>query len=244
MVTLDSCPNCEVKQLVEHSVFSGGVVESEITKGVKVYSSIIVRYVKCLNCDLIFQNPRLSDQELDIYYGSGYYRKTINPPPEGMDKGEEIRAEVDLDIVKKYTSNNFDSHLDIGCGRGYFLNKVNAKLQVGTESDPKYVKYKNIDVYTDIQKITHKSFDLVSALHVLEHVPYPLKFLKAIVKYMNKTSYLILEVPSLKTRGGPLGFAHLSYFETDVLKLMCRQAGLKIINTEFTPHLFLICQKS
>ncbi|KKU88092.1 MAG: Methylase/methyltransferase [Candidatus Gottesmanbacteria bacterium GW2011_GWA2_47_9] len=241
MITLKSCPNCKSSQVSEYRILSGGDLIVEITPGVKVNAIIITRYCVCQDCRLIFQNPRLSDAELDIYYGSGNYRSTINQPPEGMDKGEENRAKLDAEIIKR-VAGEVNSHLDIGCGHGYLLEVMGAKIKVGTESDLKYVKAKYVKVYADMDKIPQKKFDLVTAIHVLEHLPYPLDFLKKMAEFVEKDGHLVIEVPSWRTRGGPLGFAHLHHFETDVLKLMCVQVGLTVIQTEFTPHLMLICK--
>lgn len=241
MITLKSCPNCESNLIKEYRVVSGGVLITELMPGVKIDAQIITRYCVCQDCNLIFQNPRLSDTELDKYYGTGYYRRTINPPSEGMDKGEEKRAEIDVAIIKQHVG-EITSHLDIGCGLGYLLDIVGARIKVGTESNPEYVKAKDIKIYSGIDKVLEEKFDLVTAIHVLEHVPHPLGFLKEMKTFVKKDGYLVVEVPSWKTRGGPLGFAHLSYFETDVLKLMCLQVGLEVVYLEFTPHLLLICK--
>lgn len=243
MITLKSCPVCDSYRIREYQIVSGGGLIVEIIPGVKVDAAIITRYCVCQDCHLIFQNPRLSDSELDKYYGTGYYRRTITPPPEGMDKGEENRAKVDAEIIKKLAG-EINSHLDIGCGRGYMLDVMGAKIKVGTESDPKYVKAKGVRIYSEMDKIPKEKFDLVTAIHVLEHVPHPLDFLKRMARFVEKNGHLVVEVPSWKTRGGPLGFAHLYHFEPDMLKLMCVQAGLSVIQVEFTPHLLLICKLS
>jgi SAM-dependent methyltransferase len=241
MITLESCPNCGSYNMSEYRIVPGGGLIIEITPGIKVNASIITRYCLCKDCNLIFQNPRMSDSELDIYYGSGFYRRTINPPPEGMDKGEENRAKIDAEIINKQIG-KVKSHLDIGCGLGYLLEKVGADLKVGVESDINYVKVKGIEVYKDMNQVPYKKFDLVTSAHSLEHVPHPLGYLKSMAKFVGKGGYMVIEVPSWKTRGGPLGFAHLSHFEPDVLKDMCTQVGLKVTHMEFTPHLILIAK--
>lgn len=242
MITLKSCPNCNSFQTTPYRVISDGTFIAEFTPGVKVNTVIITRYCQCQDCNLIFQNPRLSDEELNIYYSSGYYRETINQPPEGMDAGEANRAKIDSEIVKRYIG-KVTSHLDIGCGHGYLLDKVGATLKVGVEADTNYVKVKGVKIYSEMEDVPQKLFDLVTVIHVLEHVPRPLDYLKKVAKFVKKGGHLIIEVPSAKTLGGPLGFAHLSYFEPDVLKLMCLQVGLSVEDLEFTPHLLLICQR-
>jgi hypothetical protein len=241
MITLKSCPVCARYNIVPYKKVSVGSLVVEILSGVKIETTVVASYWACQECHLIFQNPRLSDQELDIYYSSGYYRRTINPPPEGMDKGEENRAYTDAGIIKQYVGDVI-SHLDIGCGRGYLLEAVGAGVKVGTESDTGYVRAKGVKVYSELDKVFPKKFDLVTSIHVLEHVPHPLDYLRAMAKFIGKDGYLVIEVPSLKTLGGPLGFAHLSYFEPDVLRMMCRGVGLRVLETKFTPHLLLICK--
>ncbi len=241
MITLNACPVCHSDRIIEYKIIPGGGLIIEITPGVKVNAATITRYCLCQNCNLIFQNPRLSDTELDIYYGSGYYRQHINSPPEGMDKSEDNRAKFDAEIIKQQIR-NVKTHLDIGCGLGYLLEEIGADVKVGVESDVGYVKAKGIKVYSEMDQIPLKKFDLVTAIHILEHVPHPLDYLKAMVKFMDKNGYLVIEVPSWKTRGGPLGFAHLHHFEPDVLKNLCKQAGLQVIHEQFTPHLILICK--
>jgi SAM-dependent methyltransferase len=243
MITLKSCPNCTSYSIAHYQNVTAGSLAVEILPGVKIDTTVITRYSICQECHLIFQNPRLSDQELNIFYSSGYYRRTIKPPPEGMDKGEENRAELDAEIIKKNIG-KVKSHLDIGCGLGYLLNAVNADIKIGVELDFNYVKLKEIKVYREIEQVSPRKFDLVTLIHTLEHVSHPLDFLKRAAKFVSKSGFLVIEVPSSKTSGGPFGFPHLSYFEPDVLKLMCVQARLRVIDVEFTPHLVLICRVS
>lgn len=241
MITLDSCPVCHSKEITEYRVTTDYRLISELIPGVKVNTTIIVRYSVCEDCHLIFQNPRLSDKELDLYYSTGFYRRTINQAPEGMDKGEQNRAKIDAKIIKKQVG-KVESHLDIGCGCGYLLKAVGANIKVGIESDTGYVKVGSVAVFKDMSQVPRMPFDLITAIHVLEHVPRPLDFLENMTKYLSKRGHIVIEVPSWKTPGGPFGLAHLHHFETDVLKLMCAKVGLEVIHLEFTPHLLLICK--
>jgi 2-polyprenyl-3-methyl-5-hydroxy-6-metoxy-1,4-benzoquinol methylase len=105
-----------------------------------------------------------------------------------------------------------------------------------------YIKAKSVSIYSDINQVPQKQFDLVTAIHVLEHVSKPLDYLKKMTNLVKKGGYLVIEVPTWKSPGGSLRFAHLYHFEPDVLKLMCAQVGLTVEHTEFTPHLLLICK--
>ena len=243
MITLKSCPICKSSLIAQYPYI--GIqprVLHEIMPGVKTEAGIISYYFLCQNCHLIFQSPRLSNAELDRFYGQGYYRRIVGKFDKQMDEGEKRRAKVDLEIIKKQIGIPA-SHLDIGCGRGYLLEAVGAKIKVGVESDVSYVRVKGIKVYSDINKVPQKSFDLVSSVHVLEHVPYPLEYLKSIRRFVKNSGYLFLEVPTRESKGGPLRLQHLYFFENDVLKSVCSQAGFSVIQIGFTPHLVLICKK-
>ncbi|KKU88091.1 MAG: Methylase/methyltransferase, partial [Candidatus Gottesmanbacteria bacterium GW2011_GWA2_47_9] len=124
----------------------------------------------------------------------------------------------------------------------YLLEQVGAASRAGVESEVDHVTASGIKVYSDIDDVGKKHFDLVTAIHVLEHVADPLAFLKRMVACTNPNGHLIIEVPTWKSPGGPLRLPHLFHFEPDVLRLMCREVGLNVEHTEFTPHLMLICR--
>lgn len=242
MITLNSCPICNSNSIARYN--QSGVaphVVHEIMPGVKVNAAILTYYSICQDCHVIFQNPRMSDEELDRFYIEGYYRRVINLTDEEKDKDEMFRAEVDSKIIKENLG-EIESHLDIGASRGYLLDKVSAKLKVGVESDTSNVTVSGIKVYSQIKKVPQKSFNLITAIHTLEHVPDPVSFLKDMIKLVDKNGHLVIEVPTWKSPGGPLRLPHLFHFEPDVLRLMCKEVGLRVIHTEFTPHLMLICK--
>jgi len=242
MITLRSCPVCNCREIMEyHQIGLAPHVEHELMPGVTVSAAIISRYSQCRECHVIFQNPRMSERELNTFYSKGYYRRTINLTDEEKDADEMYRATVDAKIIKQHLG-DVSSHLDIGCSRGYLLEQVGAASRVGVESDVDHVTASGIKVYSDIDDVSKKRFDLVTAIHVLEHVADPLTFLKRMVAVTNANGHLIIEVPTWKSPGGPLRLPHLFHFEPDVLRLMCREVGLNVEHTEFTPHLMLICR--
>lgn len=210
--------------------------------GVKVDAVVISHYSQCQDCHLIFQNPRLSKPELDRYYSSGYYRNLNNMTKKSVDKDEESRAKIYYKIIKQNVG-NVTTHLDIGCSRGFLLKAVSARLKVGVELNIGFMKYKNIKVYSKINTVPSRKFNLVTAMHILEHVPFPQDFLQSMAKFVSKDGHLVIEVPTWRSSGWSLRLAHLYHFEPDVLKKMCTQVGLTVVHEEFTPHLLLICKK-
>lgn len=242
MITLKSCPVCDSSSITKYpEIGLAPWVVHEIMPGVKVDAAIISRYFVCQNCHVIFQNPRMSERELNKFYSEGYYRRTLNMTEEEISKDEAYRAKVDGEIIRQHLG-KISSHLDIGSSRGYLLEEVGANVKVGVEQDVDGIRVKGVGVYPQMSKIPQKSFDLVTAIHTLEHLPDPKGFLKEMIKKVDKDGHLIIEVPTWKSPGGPLRLAHLFHFEPDVLRMMCKEVGLRVVETKFTPHLLLICK--
>lgn len=242
MAKLTSCPICNGQNFVEFQQMGlAPTVMHEIFPGVEIPVAIISKYDVCQNCRVIFQNPRLGNKEVEMFYKGGFYRRSLNLTEKRMSDDEKNRAIIDSKIIKKH-SGLIRSHLDIGCGRGYLLKVVNAPVKIGVEADSMYVKSKGITLYSKISQVKQASFDLVTAIHVLEHVPDPMELLKYMKNKVSKNGLLVIEVPTWNSPGGPLRFSHLFHFETDVLKLLCQEVGLKVIEVEFTPHLLLLCK--
>lgn len=242
MITLKTCPVCKSRNFIKYpEIGTNPHVMCDVMPGVSIETAIITHYFVCQDCHVIFQNPRMSDEELGKFYGKGYYRLYLNMTDEVKDNDEMHRAKVDSRTIME-SIGKINSHLDIGCSRGYLLELVGADVKVGVETDVDNVTTKGVKVYREISGVPPKSFDLVTAIHVLEHVPDPIKYLKDMIKKVSKNGHLVIEVPTWKSPGGPLRLPHLFHFEPDVLRLLCREVGLRVIETKFTPHLLLICQ--
>jgi len=243
MITLESCPNCGSVSITKFNRDGNFPwVLHEIMPGVKLKARIITRYAVCLSCNLIFQNPRMSDKDIFAFYNKGFYRQSLNLKEDDYDAFDYLRAQNNARIASVQCG-EISSHLDVGCGKGYFLDAVGAQLKVAVEPDLAYIRIKSAKVYPQLDKVPSSfKFDLVSAIHVLEHDPHPLNYLKKMTGFLKKDGYLMVEVPTWKSEGDKLSLQHLFHFEPDVLRLMCMQAGLEVIHTEFTSHLVLICK--
>ena len=178
MITLNSCPICDSRCTVRQMIVETWPhIRHEIMPGVEVDAALLTYFFTCQNCHVVFQNPRLSDEELNRFYSEGFYRRMLDTTDEKIDQDESYRAKIDSEIIKQHVG-NINSHLDIGCSRGYLLEAVGADTKVGVESNISYVTASDVKVYSEINQVAHKSFDLLTAIHILEHVSDPVGFLK------------------------------------------------------------------
>jgi 2-polyprenyl-3-methyl-5-hydroxy-6-metoxy-1,4-benzoquinol methylase len=91
--------------------------------------------------------------------------------------------------------------LDFGCGWGGFLKKtIKAKSLSGIELRKECISYikeniKKIQISDNLNNLNEK-YDIITMFHVLEHIPYQIKILKALKKKLTKNGKIIIEVPS------------------------------------------------
>ncbi|MFA6467138.1 MAG: class I SAM-dependent methyltransferase [Patescibacteria group bacterium] len=99
------------------------------------------------------------------------------------------------------------SILDIGCGRGFILYYLKKYLgfttTVGTQISRPAAEFARKKLALNIHQADlldidfgEQKFDLITMLHVLEHVPNPEEYVEKIYKLLNKDGIFLVEVPN------------------------------------------------
>lgn len=237
--TLTLCPICGSK-LIANGINAAENIREENKNTI----ADIVKYNRCLGCGVMFQNPRMDKETLQEYYSSGKYREQVSSKPQAQDDDEKKRAEyiyrAIYDSVTKSAAP--ESHLDIGCSRGYLLKSVAAKRRVGVDLNPGYCAFKDIEIYTSLDGVTGK-FDVITMIHELEHELDPLATLKKVSKLLKPSGTLMIEVPSVNSPGSPYRLSHTFAFEPWSLNYLMEKAGFKIKGIAFTPHILVSAVK-
>ena len=193
---------------------------------------------KCSACNFIFSRQIPSDQELEEYYSTEYELTEFFSPITAK-RYEEI-----LDGVEhlKKTKNL----LDVGTGSAFFAEiaikrgwnvygteLTDHTIQTAEQKGLKMSKGKLEDIHFESD-----FFDLVVCIEVIEHLPYPLSFVKEIERILRKGGFAYISTPNfdsylrrkLKGRYDVIGYPnHLSYFTANTLKLLFTKNGLKHI---------------
>ena len=131
------------------------------------------------------------------------------------------------------------SLLDVGCGNGALLKSFNhAKPDwnlFGTELSDKYLsEIENIPgvkkLYTcPLENISGK-FNVITMLHLLEHIHNPIDFLKKVYNLLNDDGILIIELPNFIDNPFDLLIAdHATHFTLKSLKNLLAETQFEVI---------------
>ncbi|TWA77065.1 methyltransferase family protein [Azospirillum brasilense] len=132
--------------------------------------------------------------------------------------------------------------LDIGCGTGPLLQSA-AQLRpgwslAGAEQDDR-VRDRILAIpgvalfHAGPLNALDATFDVVSMVHVLEHVADPAGFLRQAASLLAPGGRLLVQVPSLTENPFDLTIAdHCSHFTADTLSRVVRNAGLQILHVD------------
>lgn len=225
------------------------------------------RFVRCADCDLVFQSPRLTVSQVASYYDDQYIAHQERgrwgriAPLVTWALGAVDRAK--LRLVGRYVRLNAGSTvLDIGCGAGGFLEAV----QHGTGAHVTGVDFvdlssrpalRTVDFrhgpFTE-QSFDDRRFDLVTMWHFLEHDYDPRRSLVVARDLLAPDGRLIVEVPRLDSLSfrlfgnrwpGVQAPQHTALFDKVSLLAMVERAGLEVVDYlpygAFPPYFYLFC---
>lgn len=193
----------------------------------------------CSNCGLVFQSPRMSDEELATFY-KHEYRQLYQGSPEPSQQDlatQRQRAESLLSFTRGHLV-GVNRHLDIGCSAGLLLEQFQSLYQsqpTGIEPGNEYRSYaqcRGLTVYDSLDALRAASppqFDLISMAHVLEHLPNPVEYLGELRgDLLAPEGRLLVEVPNLYAHDS-FEVAHLVAYSQHTLTQVFKKAGYEII---------------
>ena len=199
-----------------------------------------VRNILCENCTLVFQSPRLSEDELNAYYAGPYWIQAIGaevPIASKLDF-EQARALHLADVIEQ-SIGTCKVHLDIGCAAAALLLETKRRFGchvVGIEPGVAYAAHARqagVEIHSSLDEFLKQMTgggrpDIVTMSHVLEHVSDPVSFLRRIRdEVLPFDGYLLIEVPNLfvHTAFEP---AHLFAYHEGTLEATLGAAGFEV----------------
>ncbi|WP_375724547.1 class I SAM-dependent methyltransferase [Arcobacter sp. KX21116] len=176
---LDSCPWCES---CENEKW-GDPLRGFVT-------------VKCKSCSLIFVKNRLNSKGLINYYSN--YFSEIHQEDLSLNLLRKEMYIIEYNYVKDYFHKKLLKVLDVGCSGGFFLDEfskdghecfgVEFGEEAAREAKNKYKIYEGVFNELNIKE----KFDLIVFRGVIEHIPYPKKYLEKAYELLNKDGLLYI----------------------------------------------------
>jgi 2-polyprenyl-3-methyl-5-hydroxy-6-metoxy-1,4-benzoquinol methylase len=196
MRTLSSCPICESKQV-------SFLYSAPTTRGIDQRPWSVS---ECERCGHQFMNPLPSWNELQFYYNSAYgaYDPMHGSQSDDDSEIEEAKRNGKLRHIRIPTGLRL---LDIGCGAGRFLRlckKLGATEQgiEPSEYAAKIAQQQGLRVFHGTVESyvedadTVSQFDIITANHVIEHVPEPVETLRAMRRLLAPDGFIWIAVPN------------------------------------------------
>jgi len=235
MVEVLECPVCNSKEFLTIANCKDYTVSHE-TFSVK----------QCAICKLGVTSPRPQENSLGSYYDSPEYISHSGKSPGAIGWLYNIARSFSIQWKKKLI-NKFSpsgSILDFGCGSGEFLHsfqKANWKI-TGVEPSElarkKAIELNGNTVHSSLNEIEGQEFDIITAWHVVEHVPSLLQTIRQLKSHLKKSGTIFLAVPNYQSPDAEhyknywAGFdvpRHLWHFSKQSMQTLLEKAGLKVI---------------
>ena len=200
-----------------------------------------IKMVLCKKCGFMFLNPRMTQNSADFFYNSDVYRNVLNhtefdkETTADWEEFEKNPKKLSFDIINSLNL-KYHSVCDIGAGNGFNLKlfELAGKDALGYEPSEflyNFAKKKDLNVINGFVDDVKGEYDLVTMIHVLEHLINPINVLKKIRKHIKK--YLFIEVPASINKFQSIQYAHNYYFSLNTLSHIVTNCGFKRIYIDY-----------
>ncbi len=237
------------------------------------------KIIECVKCGFKHLNPIPSAEELSKFYQKKYYagvrdagiRRLMFGGKDATLEREWLHRTVYSDmqhVLETHIHKKSKYLLDVGCGIGEFLKYMKKEgwtvtgIEPGEEATNIAMKSRLTVYNTTLEDFIKKNpdfkhtFDAITLLNVLEHVPDPKEILKMSRTLLNpRTGMICVRVPNdfyefqihaerkLKKTGWWLAIPdHINYFNLKSLQKLVESAGFRVVHktADFPMELFLL----
>jgi SAM-dependent methyltransferase len=183
----------------------------------------------------------MTDNELKQFYRAEYrslYQGAAQPNMKEISI-QKARANSLIKFLEESELPKISRHLDIGSSAGCLIEQLQSKFNskgVGIEPGDAYRDYaknRGVIVYPSLEGYKDNGderFDFISLVHVLEHLPAPIIYLRKIRdNFLNQDGWLLIEVPNLYAHDC-FEVAHLCSFSERTLCRTLVESGYIILS--------------
>ena len=205
---------------------------------------------QCGACDTIFQNPRLSLEGLDYYYGD-FYDGVGEEGTEVIFNSGRGSYEGRVEMVARHVEPQ--RWLDVGTGHGHFpliakgrwpgttFDGLDLSDSVEEAERRQWIATGYRGLFPDLADELADRYDVVSMHHYLEHVREPIDELEAIATVLVPGGHALIEVPDPESRlreklgrfwGPYFQPQHQTFLTGDRLGRLLEERGFTVVDVE------------
>mgnify|MGYP003394476485 FL=1 len=166
-----------------------------------------IAYFRCPECSLVFQDPRVSFKEEEIYNADYIQKRSQDPGNLNIATPREKTAEHYYRWIEKFVTKG--NLLEVGCATGLALKVAQKKgwNVFGVEVNAKAALVANEVLKADVVRVGNlndgmfpdKHFTLITLFDVIEHIPHPVEFLSLLHKKMAPGGSILFVTPNVDT---------------------------------------------
>ncbi|HZR57825.1 MAG TPA: class I SAM-dependent methyltransferase [Terriglobales bacterium] len=199
---LTNCPLCEGQQ--HEQIY--------LAKDRHYGISGLYRYVRCVECSLVFLNPMFSAEELGSLYPTDYYSY--------QDNSRRSRWKDLLRTALHFHVQTLDPKfpapgkmLDLGCGSGWFMLTMQAQgwethgVEISAAAAELGHKSSGLNIFSgtlDQANYPSEFFDYVRSNHSFEHISCPSGTLNEIHRILKPGGKVLIGVPNIDSLNAKL----------------------------------------
>ena len=196
--------------------------------------------VKCIDCGLVYVNPRPIQEEMSKFYPKEYH--------EDRDKQEWLdRYKVQTEYLPELKNEKI---LDIGCAEGDFLiylKKIYPLIRLyGADPFSKWVKSDAITFKNDLlpqARFNDNEFDIITAWAVFEHLNNPSEYFAEVYRILKKGGRFIFLVTNSESLYGQKAYCedvprHTYHFSKETLNKYAAKYGFQMANCSYDDRIW------
>jgi 2-polyprenyl-3-methyl-5-hydroxy-6-metoxy-1,4-benzoquinol methylase len=236
---LIKCPLCKSGNILNHQLVKDHAVsKKEFT------------LCRCGDCELLFTNPRPTEEEIGPYYDfKEYYSHEDQVRSFTQWLYQKIRKssiQRKVGLIESLVKNG--SLLDYGCGTGEFLQEAKKQnwsvqgIEPSEKARTQALGKLPTEVLATLDELPEDdTYDVITLFHVLEHIHSLRKTIKKLVNHLKSNSYVVIAVPNPESADAKhygsdwAGYdvpRHLYHFSQKSMTTFQDQFGLELVRIE------------
>lgn len=246
LVSSRACPSCSQSRMESgHDMTAKNPAEEldrdslrDLFVGFRRENSFF-SYSRCKSCQLLFCSKYFSDDFLGKLYESMPQNTTVSGENDSQ-KTQERYSRFFLQTPPKFR------YLELGPDIGLLTRKIRSEKNPASISviEPNRAVHdslrKNagdkVEIYDSIMDLpANRKFDIVSAVHVLDHLTYPLKELEKLRSHMTNHSQIVIVIHNEKSllrhllgrKWPPFCLQHPQLFNRSTVRDLLDKAGFR-----------------